>query len=82
MQPLGPVAVARRGAPGDERSEALLPSSIPQLEPHRSVFQIHCLREKVDPDRRLRAEGIARGSATAHEAFAGGLERAAAWLTW
>ncbi len=35
---------------GDERPEALLPSSVPQLQAHRAVLQVHGLGQEVDAD--------------------------------
>ena len=38
---------------GDEAAEALLARRVPQLQPHCSVIQVHCLAQKVNADGRL-----------------------------
>eukprot|EP00951_Prasinocladus_malaysianus_P020094 scaffold163844_cov42-Prasinocladus_malaysianus.AAC.1 len=42
------AAVANVG--WDEAAEALLACSVPQLQPHRPVFKVHCLGQEIDPN--------------------------------
>jgi hypothetical protein len=47
--------------PGDKAAKSLLASCIPQLQPHRTIFQVHRFRQKVDPDRGLPGAVRVRG---------------------